>query len=170
MKEILLVDGYNVIGAWAEATEKNWPIDESRDRLSHLLEEYAALHKQYVILVFDGYKSDRLSTSYEKRKSMEIVFTKKDETADSYIEKAVYNAPKYCKVYVATSDALQQYSVLGDGGYRMSSRELLTELSAMRAKAKQRVILQGRNKSSVADAIPRDLFERLDRFIKRKDK
>lgn len=170
MNEILLVDGYNVIGAWEESQQKNWPIDESRDRLAAMLEEYAALHKQYVILVFDGYKSDRLSTSYEKRRHMEIVFTKKEETADSYIEKAVYNSPKYCKVYVATSDALQQYSVLGDGGYRMSSRELLQELTAMKEKGRHKIPLQGRNKSSVAEALPKDLYDKLDHFIKNKEK
>lgn len=170
MNEILLVDGYNVIGAWTEAEQKQWPIDESRDRLAHMLEEYAAVYKQYVILVFDGYRSERLTTSREKRKNMEIVFTKKDETADSYIEKTVYNSPKYCKVYVATSDALQQSSILGDGAYRMSSRELLHELNTMKHKGKYKSQLQARNRSSVADALPRELYDQLDQFIKHKRK
>ena len=34
MKPILYVDGYNVIGAWAQAERENWPLDESRDRLN----------------------------------------------------------------------------------------------------------------------------------------
>ena len=33
MKPLLIVDGYNVIGAWSEAEKKGWPLAESRDRL-----------------------------------------------------------------------------------------------------------------------------------------
>ena len=40
MKPILFVDGYNVIGAWPTAEREGWPLDESRDRLAHLLEDY----------------------------------------------------------------------------------------------------------------------------------
>lgn len=41
MKPLLIVDGYNVIGAWKEAEKKHWDVDEARDRLMHLLEDYA---------------------------------------------------------------------------------------------------------------------------------
>lgn len=41
MKPLLIVDGYNVIGAWSEAEKKGWPLDESRDRLMRQLEDYA---------------------------------------------------------------------------------------------------------------------------------
>lgn len=41
MKPLLIVDGYNVIGAWSEAEKKGWSLDESRDRLMRQLEDYA---------------------------------------------------------------------------------------------------------------------------------
>lgn len=39
MKPLLIVDGYNVIGAWSEAEKKGWSLDESRDRLMRQLED-----------------------------------------------------------------------------------------------------------------------------------
>ena len=41
MKPLLIVDGYNVIGAWREAEKHQWTLDESRDRLMHQLEDYS---------------------------------------------------------------------------------------------------------------------------------
>lgn len=165
MNQILFVDGYNIIGAWDEAQRLQWPIDECRDRLANLLEEYAALHKTYAILVFDGYRSERIATSVEKRKHMQIIFTKKDETADSYIEKAVYQSPKYQQVTVATSDALQQYSILGDGATRMSARELLQGFQNMHVH-KKHVQAEANTRNSLAERLPQDLYQKLNNYIK----
>lgn len=167
MKDILLVDGYNVIGAWAEAEHKQWPIDECRDRLSNLLEEYAAINGLYVVLVFDGYLSEKLATHIEKRKHIEIVFTKKDETADHYIEKTVYNSPKYIKTYVATSDGLQQYSILGDGALRISSQELLRMLKQMN-NTKAKKFINKSDKNNLANHLPDELYRRLEQYRRQK--
>lgn len=167
MKDILLVDGYNIIGAWSEAELKKWPIDECRDRLESMLEEYAALNNIYVVLVFDGYKSEKQLTSVEKKKHIEIIFTKKDETADHYIEKTVFNTPKYVKVYVATSDGLQQSSILGDGAFRISSRELLRMLEKM-GKSKSSRFAQKKQKNSLADILPEALYNKLEQYRREK--
>ena len=37
MKPLLVVDGYNVIGAWSDVSKKEWSIDEARDQLIHIL-------------------------------------------------------------------------------------------------------------------------------------
>lgn len=55
MKPLLIVDGYNVIGAWSEAEKKGWSLDESRDRLMRQLEDYAGFSGEEILLVFDGY-------------------------------------------------------------------------------------------------------------------
>lgn len=39
MKPLLVVDGYNVIGAWTEAEKQGWPLDACRDKLLHLLQD-----------------------------------------------------------------------------------------------------------------------------------
>ena len=163
MKDLLLVDGYNIIGAWTEAEQKDWPVDECRDRLEGMLEEYAAINNLYAILVFDGYRSDKIATHIEKKKHIEIVFTKKDETADHYIERTVYNTPKHIKTYVATSDGLQQSSILGDGAFRISSREMLRMLYGM-GKQKSVKYAQDSKKNALADSIPDELWQKLEQY------
>ena len=67
MKPLLYVDGYNVIGAWPQAQRENWPLDVCRDRLIHLLEDYAGYSGQEIWLVFDGYRTGRALRTVEVR-------------------------------------------------------------------------------------------------------
>ncbi|MBP5225201.1 MAG: NYN domain-containing protein, partial [Lachnospiraceae bacterium] len=54
-KQILLVDGYNVIFAWEDLRELAVAdIQAARDRLIHILINYAAFTEEDVTLVFDG--------------------------------------------------------------------------------------------------------------------
>ena len=57
-----------------------------------------------------------------------LIFTRHGETADSYIERAAAQTPRYRELRVATSDGLEQSQVLSSGAIRMTSRELLREL------------------------------------------
>ena len=128
MKPLLIVDGYNVIGAWREAEKKGWSLDESRDRLMRQLEDYAGFSGEEILLVFDGYQSERTTTTEEKHGDLTLIFTRHGETADSYIERAAAQTPRYRELRVATSDGLEQSQVLSSGAIRMTSRELLREL------------------------------------------
>lgn len=132
MKPLLIVDGYNVIGAWSEAEKNGWSLDESRDRLMRQLEDYAGFSGEEILLVFDGYQSERTTTTEEKHGDLTLVFTRHGETADSYIERAAAQTPRYRELRVATSDGLEQSQVLSSGAIRMTSRELLRELREMR--------------------------------------
>ena len=125
MRPLLVVDGYNVIGAWTEAAKRAWELDDCRDRLAHMLQDYAGYAGEDVVLVFDGYQSDRLTSTEEQAGPVRIVFTRHGETADSYIERLVAMTPRYRAVRVATSDGLEQSQVLSTGAVRMTSRELL---------------------------------------------
>ncbi|MBQ2700140.1 MAG: NYN domain-containing protein [Clostridia bacterium] len=128
MKPLLLVDGYNIIGAWKKAHEAGWSLDESRDRLLRLMEDYGGYTGEEVVLVFDAHQSDRPMRSEEVFPHARLVFTKKGETADTYIERQAALAPKYRQVRVATSDGLEQSQILSVGAVRLSARELLREL------------------------------------------
>ena len=165
MKPLLIVDGYNVIGAWTEAEKKAWSLDESRDRLMHQLQDYGGYTGEEVVLVFDGYQSDKKLTTEENHGTLTLVFTKHGETADAYIERFVAQTPKYRSVRVATSDGLEQSLVLGSGATRMTSRELLRELRQMR----QRGLDQHRNaepvqKHSLGARLPEDTRRILERL------
>jgi len=138
VKPLLIVDGYNVIGAWGEPERKHWSMDESRDRLQHLLEDYSGYTGEEVVLVFDGWQSDRRTTTEETHGNVTVVFTHRGETADSYIERLAAQTPKYRLLRVATSDGLEQSQVLSTGAVRVTSRELLRELHEERAQGLDR--------------------------------
>lgn len=165
MKPLLIVDGYNVIGAWREAEKSNWSLDESRDRLMHQLQDYSGYAGEEIVLVFDGYQSDRKLRTEEAFGSLTLVFTCHGETADSYIERLVAQTPKYRTVRVATSDGLEQSQVLATGATRMTSRELLRELKQLRTAGMESHRHQslGR-KQSLAARLPEDTLEQLEKL------
>ena len=166
MKPLLYVDGYNIIGAWQEAENNAWPLDECRDRLTRLLEDYAGYTGQEVWLVFDGHKAAHPLRSVESKSTLTLVYTKHGETADQFIERMCQLLPKYREARVATSDGLEQLLVLGRGATRLSARELWRELRAARSEGRVHHKEPIREASSLRDALPREqqaLLEKLRR-------
>lgn len=129
---ILVIDGYNIIGAWDELVEiKNQDIGQARDRLIQLMSEYQAYAGLKVIIVFDAYYVQG-PKSKQKEYELEIVYTKENETADEYIEKLISTLKNVKnQVYVATSDYTEQRIIFGKGALRKSARELWIELTEM---------------------------------------
>ena len=136
MKPLLYVDGYNIIGAWQEAERNEWPLDECRDRLTLLLEDYAGYTGQEVWLVFDGHKAARPLRSVEPKEGLTLVFTKHGETADQFIERMCQLLPRYREARVATSDSVEQTLILGRGATRLSARELWRELKTEQSRGR----------------------------------
>ena len=123
--DCLIIDGYNMIYAWdslKEIAKQN--IESARDALIDQISNYQGYKKIKVILVFDGYRVKNNAGSYLNHGSLDIVYTKYNQTADSYIEKAVHNLKQQYDLIVATSDGLIQNSILANGAKRMSAREL----------------------------------------------
>ncbi|MGN0746697.1 MAG: NYN domain-containing protein [Aristaeellaceae bacterium] len=163
MKPLLIIDGYNVIGAWREAEKERWSIDECRDRLLRLLEDYSGYSGEDVVLVFDGYQSDRKIRTEEQFGNLTLVYTRHGETADSYIERLVAQTPRYRAVRVATSDGLEQSQVLSTGATRLTSRELLRELRHLRQRGmEQHRTVSATPKASLASRLPEDTRRALE--------
>ena len=169
MKPLLYVDGYNIIGAWAQANREQWPLDECRDRLIHLLEEYAGYTGQEVWLVFDGYKADRPLRSVEIRAELTVVYTRHGETADHYIERMCQQLPKYREARVATSDSIEQTLILGRGATRLSARELWRELEQERSAGRGRhKPPSAQQRTSLSAALSQEQYELLDQLRRQK--
>ncbi|MEF9878840.1 MAG: NYN domain-containing protein [Clostridia bacterium] len=169
MKRLLYVDGYNIIGAWAEANQNAWPLDECRDRLIHLLEDYAGYTEQEVWLVFDGYKGERQSRSVENRPVLTVVYTKHGETADHYIERMCQLLPRYREARVATSDGVEQTLILGRGATRLSARELWRELTMERNSGRSHHLTpSARELTSISSALTAEQYAELDKLRRQK--
>lgn len=168
-KRLLIVDGYNVLNfGWPGLMAKG--LDGARDRMIEDLHDYAGYTGQSVVAVFDAWKSDRLDRSIEVRGLLTIVFTRRGETADHYIERLCEDKRKLVaagrlEVRVATSDLVEQTVVFGRGATRISARELLSEMDRMRSSGQQRGAKPAAPvKSTVMDALPGDVKERLLRM------
>ena len=128
-KEYLLVDGYNIIFAWEELNElAKASIDAARNKLMDILSNYQGFIGCTLILVFDAYKVKGNQGEVQKYHNIYVVYTKEAETADQYIEKTTHEIGRKYKGTVATSDALEQVIVMGQGAYRISARDFYEEV------------------------------------------
>lgn len=140
IKEYLLVDGYNIIFAWEDLNELSKINTESaRNKLMDRLSNYQGYKKMTLILVFDAYKVKGNPGSVMKYHNIYVVYTKEAETADQYIEKTVHEIGRKYQVTVATSDALEQVIILGQGGNRLSAANLLEEVEEVEAEISKKV-------------------------------
>lgn len=129
-KEILIVDGYNMIGAWPELVKlRNRDlIEEARDLLLEILSGYATFEGKEVWAIFDAQLVPGLTKEYTKYR-VKVVFTAQGETADTYIEGVVDELQNVLtEVTVATSDLAEQQLVFAKGAQRMSANELHKEV------------------------------------------
>jgi len=170
---LLIVDGYNVLNAW-RGKLKNTPLADARDDLIHALADYAGYTGQKIVLVFDAWKSERIARTVEQvPATLEVVFTRKGETADHYIERLcdeVSEKAAYGKliVRVATSDSIEQTIAMGRGAIRISARELLHEIDTMRNPDVQRQVLPVKavrgGGSTVMDRLPEEMRAKLEKM------
>lgn len=128
-REYLLVDGYNIIYASDSLKElAAHDLKAARDALTDMLINFQGYRRERVILVFDAYRVHGGKEHVEEKAGLLTVYTKEAETADQYIEKAAHEIGKKYRVYVATSDAIEQVIVMGSGAIRLSARDILAEI------------------------------------------
>ncbi|MDZ5474282.1 NYN domain-containing protein [Bacillus sp. 31A1R] len=138
--DILIVDGYNIIGAWPELRElKNKDLASARDRLVEKMAEYQAYSGFRVIVVFDAHFVKGVEKKIKNSK-VEVIFTRNNETADERIEKlAIDLNNRRTQIHVATSDFTEQWAIFGQGALRKSARELLNEMDSVEKRIEKKV-------------------------------
>ncbi len=119
--KIIFVDGYNVINSWKEL--KDLSLGVSRDKLIDYMISYSHFYGIKISVVFDAHRISGRSQHKEIQTSVEVVYTKDSETADSYIERQVDLLGRKVEVQVVTSDNLEQQIIFGRGAQRISSKE-----------------------------------------------
>ena len=140
MKEYLIVDGYNIIGAWPELQKlKDIQLEEARDRLIDMMKEYQAFSGKTVIVVFDAHSVPGIGGKYQEG-PLRVYYTKEKETADELIERLVSQLiSRRTQIYVATSDMMEQHVIFGQGALRLPARELLTKWKTSQQELKNRL-------------------------------
>ncbi|AFY94619.1 NYN domain-containing protein [Chamaesiphon minutus] len=153
---VLLVDGYNVIGAWTDLHDRHTKhnplqsgsqadLEAARAKLVEALINYSAFEDYETKVVFDAYSRDAPAYCETITPNLSIHYTDFLETADTYIEKfcaAFRHDLQYSasRLIVATSDRAQQLTAIGFGAEWISSLQLISnvDFSATRSKRRHR--------------------------------
>ncbi|MBR6744755.1 MAG: NYN domain-containing protein [Clostridia bacterium] len=131
-KKLVIVDGYNVIYAWERLKRiANVNLEEARKNLIDLLENYTAYTKTRVVLVFDAYLVKEGKGSDYEKDGLRVVFTKQDQTADTYIEIMMKEMGPDYSIRMVTADRLLQNSAVLSGILRVTPKEFEDEITAV---------------------------------------
>ena len=132
-REIILVDGYNVLYAWEEWKPLlNSSLDSARKALADLLCNYSGATGHRVILVFDAYRVPGNPGSAEKYQNIFVIYTRQSQTADAFIEQTTFLGRNTGRIRVVTSDQPEQLIAGGNAAMRTSAREFREEIIKVR--------------------------------------
>ncbi|ADI65311.1 NYN domain-containing protein [Trichormus azollae] len=135
---ILLVDGYNIIGAWPclKTTRDDAGLEAARGELVEAITNYSAFQGYETQIVFDAQYQNTASKRETITDFLTVHYTDFGQTADTYIEKAcagLRHQIAQCLIYrviVATSDRAQQLMVQGYGAEWLSAQQLCGEVDS----------------------------------------
>ncbi len=164
--EYLVVDGYNVINAWSDIFNLNKEsYEDCRDKLLNMLSNFQGYKKINIIVVFDAYNVKGGQENIENYDNITVVYTKENETADNYIERFVYRMAKDNRIYVVTSDYLEQRTILHGGGARMSPRELKEEIvNASSGPLKREKEKKHHKTNTIMANVSKELLDKLEKM------
>lgn len=169
MRDLYFIDGYNVI-FWRPDLFPRDDLETARKKLIDLLLDYGAHNDVEMIVVFDGKAQSNKVTAEELAPHFTEVFTPKQMTADSYIEKESYRRRnEYRSIYVVSSDGPVQNQILGNGAYRMAVADLVRVLAE--DKKEQTTFIRTNNRgnlrSEIGRSLPEDVMKKLDALRKK---
>ena len=142
---ILLVDGYNVVGSWAELKQirDRDGLEAARRQLIEVLTNYSAYQDFDTRLVFDAQYRDIPSTREVITSNLSVCYTDFGQTADTFIEKACSafrnDVRKFHqRLIVATSDRAQRLTVVGYGAECISVEQLALDVDSATIQVKRK--------------------------------
>jgi predicted RNA-binding protein with PIN domain len=165
MKDILIVDGYNIIGAWTELKKlKATDLQAARDLLIDKMADYQGYTGTRVIIVFDAHFVQGIEKK-TKQSKVEVIFTRKNQTADEKIEQLAIELKKIdTQIYVATSDYTEQWAIFGQGALRKSARELEIEVQGTEKNVRRKIKEELEQKPSFRSLFSKEITEKLEKL------
>jgi predicted RNA-binding protein with PIN domain len=96
-----------------------------------ILSSYVAYTKTELVLVFDAYLvKDGMGSDFT-HDGYRVVYTKQDQTADTFIEIMMHELGPNYHIRVVTGDRLLQFSAVHSGISRMTAKEFEAEVTAI---------------------------------------
>ncbi len=141
---IMLVDGYNIIGAWTwlkQIRDKDG-LEFARSALVETMINYTGYKEVQAKVIFDAHYQHTPRYEEKHNEKLLICYTAYAETADTYIEKFCasfgrQNPPPHPRLIVATSDRDQRQTVIGYGAECLSAQKFAKEIEMTKEKEKR---------------------------------
>ena len=129
-RNMVIIDGYNLIYSDDELKKTSeYSLEKARDDLMNILSSYVAFTKTELVLVFDAYLVKDGNGTEFMHDGYKVVFTKEDQTADTYIERIMHELGPDYSIRMVTDDRLLQFSAVHSGISRVTAKEFLEELT-----------------------------------------
>ncbi|WP_414564488.1 MULTISPECIES: NYN domain-containing protein [unclassified Anabaena] len=173
LRAVLLVDGYNIIGAWPclKKTRDQAGLEAARWELVEAMTSYSSFQGYDTQIIFDAQYHKASSNQETITELLSVHYTDFGQTADTFIEKSCASL-RYqiaqsliARVIVATSDRAQQLMVQGYGAEWLSAQQLCGEVETtvcrMRHKYQKRQQPKGRFLANSIDAKARQRLAEL---------
>ncbi|MEI6371345.1 MAG: NYN domain-containing protein [Nostocales cyanobacterium ELA608] len=143
---VLLVDGYNIIGAWPclIKTRNHAGLEAARGELVEAMTNYSAFQGYETQVVFDAQYQNTPSNRETITEFLTVHYTDFGQTADTYIEKTCASLRHQIaqslisRMIVATSDRAQQLTVQGYGAEWLSAHQLCGEVETTVCRMRHR--------------------------------
>lgn len=141
MTDRLIVDGYNVIHAWADLRSLlGESLEQARDRLVERLATLAQVTGTEVSVVFDAHRRRGGRQHQEVRDGVLVIFTGHARSADQTVERMAYEAMgRREPMLVATSDSAHRAMLRGMGAAVIDGAELLRRVTEAEAELERRI-------------------------------
>ena len=168
MKDLLLIDGYNIIHSWSELKDlvSDLGYEAARARLIDMICDFSAHSNFDTIIVFDAHMKKGSRQHTEIYSPIKVIFTAESETADHFIERTMLNEDTRKRdIFVATSDALEQTIIFGRGGARLSSRELHRWVQSSKKVQQTEIDEMPNSRNTIAGSLNERTIKRLGDIV-----
>jgi len=155
--QLYFIDGYNLMYSIEEIKQiANTDLLSARNKVIDIVCDFQGYVSKQCVLVFDAYRNDVSIPVVNKEYNISIVYTKMNQTADMYIEQKVQELSQDYKIFVVTSDGLEQLKVFSSNALRISCKEFMHRYENLQKKYKNN---NKRNKNQPLKELRKLLFE-----------
>lgn len=148
----LLVDGYNIVGAWPSLTQlrDRDGLEVARQNLVEAMVNYSAFEGVYTQIIFDAQYQNTPNVTETVTEQVAVCYTDYGQTADTYIEKLCASLRpemirSQLRLVVATSDRAHRLTVQGYGAEWMSPQQLAADVEGVAQRVRRKRERNGRS-------------------------
>ncbi|MEC8929342.1 MAG: NYN domain-containing protein [Verrucomicrobiota bacterium] len=125
----ILVDGYSLLHAWKElAPGEARHSATARQELIRQLTQYRDAIGTPLTVIFDGGGAPPNTPEPVSPDGLEVLYSKKGQTADDLIERTAYRLKPYGEALAITNDYAERDTVIAMGGLAQSCEEFIQSI------------------------------------------